>query len=183
MQLNEIENKKTYKVYLDLDGVLADFVKGVKKLIPDYDDTEYQKDPQYRKKMWDAIGDYTKSGGKHWTELDLMPDAMVLWDYVSRHDDIEILSATGDTKTNEYEYSKAKYAAEDQKREWVKKHLGDIKTNIVHRSPDKAKFAAPTHILIDDMQKSIGPWEEAGGIGILHTSAKDTIKKLKKLGL
>jgi len=183
VQSNENVNNVKYKVYLDLDGVFADFVKGVKKLIPDYDDTKYQKDPQYRKKMWDVIGDYTTSGGKHWTELDLMPDAMVLWDYISRHDDIEILSATGDTKTNEYEYGKAKFAAEDQKREWVKNQFGDVKTNIVQRSPDKAKFAAPNHILIDDMLKSIEPWEAAGGIGILHTSAKDTIKKLKKLGL
>jgi hypothetical protein len=47
----------------------------------------------------------------------------------------------------------------------------------------KAAYAKPNHILIDDREKSIQPWREAGGIGILHTSAADTISQLQKLGL
>jgi DNA-binding ferritin-like protein len=38
-------------------------------------------------------------------------------------------------------------------------------------------------VLFDDMQKNIDQWKAHGGIGILHTNAKDTIKKLKDLGL
>ena len=177
MLLEEIKNKDDeqpeYKIFCDLDGVLADFVSGVSKLIPDYDDTKYQQDPKYRKKMWKAVSEYTKNGGKLWGELDTMPDAMVLWDYISKYDTTEILTATGDPK----------YGAGEQKHEWVSKNLGNVKTNIVRQSKEKAQYAAPNHILIDDMQKSIGPWEQAGGIGILHTSAADTINKLKKLGL
>ena len=48
---------------------------------------------------------------------------------------------------------------------------------------DKHKYAAPNHILIDDRMKAIGPWRKAGGIGILHKDTKDTIAKLKLLGL
>ena len=48
---------------------------------------------------------------------------------------------------------------------------------------DKHEYAAPNHILIDDRDKAILPWREAGGIGILHTSANDTIAQLKELGL
>lgn len=177
MLLEEIEDngeaKPQYKIYVDLDGVLADFIKGVCKIVPDYDEKEYQRNPKHRKKMWKAIDDYTKDGGKFWGELDLMPDAMVLWKYVSKYDTTEILTATGDPK----------YGADIQKREWVPKHLDDVKTNTVVHSEDKAQYAEPNHILIDDMQKSIGPWEKAGGIGILHTTAADTIDKLKKLGL
>jgi hypothetical protein len=44
----------------------------------------------------------------------------------------------------------------------------------------KAKFAAPNHILIDDMEKNITAWEAAGGIGILHKNATDTINTLKE---
>jgi hypothetical protein len=44
-------------------------------------------------------------------------------------------------------------------------------------------FAAEGKILIDDMEQTIREWRNAGGIGILHTSAADTIKELKKLGL
>ena len=37
--------------------------------------------------------------------------------------------------------------------------------------------------LIDDMERNIQQWKDKGGIGILHTSAADTIKQLKELGL
>ena len=36
-------------------------------------------------------------------------------------------------------------------------------------------------ILIDDREKNIREWEKAGGIGILHTSTKDTLRKLKRI--
>ena len=36
-------------------------------------------------------------------------------------------------------------------------------------------------VLIDDRQKNIDAWIEAGGIGILHTSAANTINQLKAL--
>ena len=38
-------------------------------------------------------------------------------------------------------------------------------------------------ILIDDFASNIKRWEAAGGIGILHKNANDTIQQLKKLGL
>jgi hypothetical protein len=47
----------------------------------------------------------------------------------------------------------------------------------------KQLFAAPDKILIDDMEQTINEWNKGGGIGILHTSADNTIKELKKLGL
>jgi hypothetical protein len=44
-------------------------------------------------------------------------------------------------------------------------------------------FAGPERILIDDMEQTIREWNNAGGIGIHHTSASNTISQLKKLGL
>lgn len=179
MLLEEIENKEEnepaieYKIFCDMDGVVADFVKGVMKIVPDYNDEQYLKDPKYIKLMWKIIGEYSASGGRLWAELDMMPDAMVLWNYISKYPTTEILSASG----------KPSYGAADQKHEWVNKHLGNVKTNLVRQSKEKAGWAAPNHILIDDMPKSIDPWVAAGGIGILHTSAADTINKLKELGL
>lgn len=162
-----------YKIYCDLDGVLANFIKGVKSLVSEYSDAEYENNAGYRKKMWSAIDKYSKSGGKLWAELDKTPDADILWNYIKKYDP-EILTATG------YE----KYGAGEQKREWFPKNFGPgTKINLVQQSKEKAKFAAPNHILIDDMSKSINPWIEAGGIGILHTSANNTITELKKLGL
>ena len=71
-----------------------------------------------------------------------------------------------------------------EKIRWVHDNLdgfGNIYT--VVSGKDKKEFAAPNHILIDDRPHSIDPWREAGGIGIQHTSAADTIAQLKELGL
>ena len=45
----------------------------------------------------------------------------------------------------------------------------------------KAAFAIEGAVLIDDREKNINAWVEAGGIGILHTSAANTIDQLKAL--
>jgi hypothetical protein len=37
--------------------------------------------------------------------------------------------------------------------------------------------------LIDDRADNIQRWKDAGGVGVLHTSAADTIQQLKELGL
>ena len=42
-------------------------------------------------------------------------------------------------------------------------------------------FAYEGSVLIDDRPKNIEAWEANGGTGIIHTSAAETIKELKKL--
>lgn len=172
-ELNTLQKSNSYVLFLDLDGVLSNFVKGMKKLIPDYSEEKYLKDSKYRSKMWKTVNEYTKEGGKLWAELEVMPDGHQLWDYVKKYNP-EILTATGDPT----------YGAGEQKREWFPRKFGTgTKINIVRKSKEKAQHAASNHILIDDMSKSIDPWIKAGGIGILHTSASNTISELKKLKL
>jgi hypothetical protein len=47
----------------------------------------------------------------------------------------------------------------------------------------KHEFSGKNRILIDDRADTIENWNAKGGIGILHTSANNTIKQLKQLGL
>ena len=54
-----------------------------------------------------------------------------------------------------------------------------VKLNLPY-SHNKQKYAAPNHILIDDRKDLIEEWESQGGIGILHTSTKNTIECLRK---
>ena len=35
---------------------------------------------------------------------------------------------------------------------------------------------------LDDYEKNIKEWEQAGGIGVIYTNAPNTIRELKKLG-
>lgn len=180
MLLEELQNDdgqgpQDYKLYCDLDGVLADFEAGISKVIGEpYSAEKYESDAKYRGRMWQAVGDYQRSafGGELWLELPVLESGK-LWDHIKIHDP-EILSATGNPE----------YEAEPQKHKWVAKHLGsDVVVNLTRKAQDKARFAKPNHILIDDKQKALGPWEAAGGIGVLHTSAASTIKKLEQFGL
>lgn len=159
------------QIACDMDGVLLHFEYGVQKLLPNFVDNS--SDKKMKGKMWKHITMHQKNGGLFWEELPLMPDAMILWDYIKPYNP-EILTACGQKHFN----------AGAQKLVSVAKHFGDhVKVNLVEHAKDKAKFVKPGAILIDDRMKAIQPWTDAGGIGVLHTSASDTIEQLKKLGL
>lgn len=172
-------NSTGFKVYVDLDGVLADFSKGMNKALrtvmgDDFQHSEdhYNRDPHYRKIMWKSLDQYQrKHGGEMWYELDLMPDAHVLWNFVKPLEP-EILTATGQSR----------YNAAEQKRRWVAEKLGHhVTVHTVEHSSHKAQKACPNCILIDDNPKSINPWVEAGGIGILHKNARDSVEQLAQV--
>lgn len=168
MKLNEVFTNN-YKIFVDLDGVLVDFDKEMERI--GFPRHVVEHDKKAKSNFWKTIGAMAKRGQPFWGAMDPMPDAMELWNYVKEYNP-EILSATGHVGN-----------PIEEKNEWVKKHLGDIPTHLVRKSSDKAQYAAPNHILIDDREKSIGPWRAAGGIGILHKNATDTIRQLKELGL
>jgi hypothetical protein len=60
---------------------------------------------------------------------------------------------------------------------------GEYRKLLLYPRAQKMLFANEGKILIDDMEQTIREWKNAGGVGILHTSASDTISQLKKLGL
>ena len=101
-----------------------------------------------------------------------MEDADVLVDFVMAHfKSVKILTACGYTPKD----------AKEQKTAWFAEHYPQIECIVVAKSPDKAAYAHPYAILIDDRSKSIDPWVAKGGIGILHTSAEDTIAQLRAI--
>ena len=67
-------------------------------------------------------------------------------------------------------------------RLWVKNNLPGTKL-ILSQAKDKQNYACRDCILIDDRPSNISQWRASGGIGIFHTSASDTIRQLKELGL
>lgn len=175
--------KKTcdqFEIFVDLDRVLADIGKGLNNIFrvihgrgSIFSQERYEQDSQYKDWMWETCEEYQKRGGEVWYELDMMEDAWDLWDYVKPYNP-KILSATAHAYLN----------AAPQKRRWVAERLGDdVQVFLTLSSAEKARHAAPGHILIDDRPGSINPWIENGGIGILHTSAKQSISELKRLGV
>ena len=158
--------KKDYKIYCDMDSVICDWVKAYEELElsdKDFDDWSSEVGPE---EAWKQIEE--KGGEEFWSEMDWMPDGKELWDYIKKYNPT-ILSTPA-----RYEESKT------GKHKWIKRELGDIPTIL---TKDKHDYADENSILIDDFDKKINNWKGAGGIGILHTDTKDTIKQLKELDL
>jgi 5'(3')-deoxyribonucleotidase len=162
-------------IYCDMDGVLVDIVGGIGKLIgrPDLTNGNFDKIIDPLKKEIDA------KYPNLFAELPWMNDGKKLWSYISRHK-VEILSA----HTTTWQPSSKK-----DKIKWIEKNLRPMPhfSNIVLRSQKKDHATSHNgfvrNILIDDWKKNIIEWESAGGIGIRHRSAEETIAELKKLGL
>lgn len=177
MKVEEVyESKDEFRLFCDLDGVLVAFDKFAREHIldPNQDVRQALHDRGTKRDFWKAVDKWVRAGKPFFGAMDPTDDAFVLWDYIEPYFPT-ILSATGHIHT-----------AKHEKRDWVARHLGDTIAGMalfVRTSSDKAQYAAPNHILIDDRLKSIEPWIEAGGIGILHTSAEDTIEQLKQLGV
>jgi hypothetical protein len=154
------------KIYCDMDGVLADFEKGVA----------------------DMIGG--KFNDKRWPELPLdffhrlepMPDAKKLWGFIGKYDPF-ILTAIPRSSRG----SISARATEDKTR-FMKRWFGVGKDKMYPvQRVNKANFAmdgrdSRPNLLIDDHIKNIQAFQKAGGIGVRHTSASDTIKQLKEIG-
>jgi phosphopantetheine adenylyltransferase len=158
----DVKEKADYKVYCDMDGVLVDFEKGYKELTGE--DASYNTNPE---EFWAPI---TKAGAAFWIKLPWMPDGKQLWDYINPYNP-SLLSAPSREESSKI-----------GKFTWVKRNMPGTKL-ILRSAERKQEFATPNSILIDDRADNIQRWKDAGGIGIHHTSASDTIQQLKKIGL
>lgn len=161
-------------LYIDMDGVIADFAKAVRThLIPEWTEDQAMADKKLNGRLWKGVTQYQRAGGDFWFDMDPMPDAHQLMEYVKKYPH-QILTAAGNPE----------YNAGEQKLRWMAKHFGtNIKVNVVRKAAEKAQFASPSSVLIDDKLKALNPWTQAGGIGVLHISASDSISQLNELGL
>jgi hypothetical protein len=160
-------------IYVDLDGVLIDWIGGYKKisggLTPDEFESKHGK-----KSSFDLVKQY---GVKWWAELEWLSDGKELWDYVYNNFLIcKILTATG--KPGEWSS-----IARKGKHMWLDANLKNVHVSdriIVGSKSEKKQYARPGDILIDDTLVNITDWNGVGGIGILHKNSRSTINHLKE---
>ena len=160
-------------IYCDMDGVVADFHGGLKKMesqlkVAGYKSVQDWLDSPLSDDKWKPI----INNKKFWSTLPLMPQALKLWNYIRPYSP-HILSA----------YSKHDPNCIPGKRAWLRKNLRMTDAPRIHlvRRRDKQKYAKG-NLLIDDLSKNIAEWKAAGGTGILHRSAGQTLAQLKRLG-
>ena len=164
------------RIYIDMDGVLADFEKGIRELC------HMEPQSQNGKRsvilddlMWEAIRKVDHFYGR----LDLMPGAKEMFSRIESAygDKCEIL--TGIPREE-----RGIVTAAQDKIDWTRRLLsGTVKVNTVCRK-DKIRFCTgPEAVLIDDRERTILEWRELGGTGILHVGAGETLEELEKMRL
>jgi len=146
------------KIYMDMDGVLTDFDKQLADLLdrPLDRDWDFGNDP----KIWAKIDEV---GEDYWATMEWIPDGHKLWDAVKKHDPTILSSPSNHVSSIE------------GKKIWLKNNLPGVPYIIEKKKEQHANKEA---ILIDDRKKNIDKWEQAGGIGILHKNAENTIEEL-----
>lgn len=157
--------RKITKVYLDMDGVIADFDRAYVHrfgITP----AEADKGKEFYKHFDEFIAE------RDFAKLPLMQDAQILLSFLdSTGIPVEILSSTSSEKRHE--------PIAEQKKEWLLKHGIIYPVNLVPGKRFKRTYAKPDYLLIDDTGQNIDQWREGGGIGILHTDALTTIGIMK----
>ena len=177
-----------YQIYCDMDGVLVDFVAGTvehitkqlqageaeelkEKIGRDYiiDEDIHVNSPNRNNYVRDYMFKELNNHAEFWENLPWMPGGEELWNFISQFNPYILTAPMG-------------YGSEIGKQAWIDTHLQPSPSK-VFMSHDKFKWAAANHILIDDFTKNTVPWDNEGGISILHTDTSKTIEKLEEIGL
>ena len=166
-EANEIGSST--EIFVDMDGVLADFFTAWAKLM----------------------------GAEHWTKIEDIPSALEkikqtenFWlDLPLTSNAKNLLMLIKDIK-GEYSICSSPLPgdpnSEPHKLEWIEKNLNFFPPKDVIITHDKAKYATTEdgtpNILIDDYGVNIQKWEAAGGIGFKHKDHKfeRTAKNIKQ---
>ena len=168
------EDNKDYYIYLDMDGVVANFDKRFEDLsgmTPSEFISKYDKNA-----FWDLIDEKHKIA--FWRGIEVMPGADRLVNYVAQYP-YEMLTAPS-----------AKKQSVIGKSLWIKDKVGTLYSSqpkVTYKRAKEKHLVKPNltkfDILIDDKPSTIDNWNNAGGTGIFYQSASQVINDLKKLGL
>lgn len=117
-------------LFIDMDGVLVDFYKGVKKHYPDFD----QYEPERQREITSTLSEQIS----FFTALEPVPGAVDAFLQLSKKYDTYILSTPHWHGVNSW----------TEKRIWVEEHLGDAAFKRLILSHNKGLFCG--RALIDD---------------------------------
>lgn len=145
-------------LFVDLDGVLADFDEHYFRNFG----TRLDRNGDEPTDLWANI----RTRPRWFADLPLMPEAVALWDSLRPYQPTVLTGLSAE---------KAPPGSDAQKREWVARYFGADVPVIICRSRHKCRHGKAGDILIDDWKKYQHLWEQMGGVFILHTSVASTV--------
>ena len=150
------------RLFLDLDGVLAEFDRGVQDLLG-MPSAHFEK--RYGiKEFWRRLA----KAPDFYARLPLMPDARELFDAVE-HLTPTILTGL----------PLGKWAA-PQKVAWCEEHFPRVPV-ITCMARDKHRFMDPGDVLVDDRDRHRAAYEAHGVVFVHHKSAKQSLRELSAI--
>ena len=160
-------------VYLDMDGVLADFFGGVEKMygVEHWKQLTNDKTKDLKKEVIDRI-----TGTDFFATLPKFSSADELIDMVKKFTGGKFSINTSPLR-GDHENS-GKY-----KKVWISNNIEQPDEIIVtgrKESYAKDKGTGTPNILIDDRPINIQKWQAAGGYGILYQANRDPLSKVKE---
>lgn len=172
-------------IFLDLDGVAADFVGGFLRLAGLDRVHVFANWAPGASCMFDALGIPEATGWSmvgmggtaFWAELDAMPEGLRLWE------ELRMIAPTTWLTAPPRSMPAAGFAAAG-KVQWLKRQFGPA-FNRYLLGPDKRACAWRTSVLIDDNDRNVEAFKAAGGNAILwpqhwnrHHAVTDCNRKL-----
>lgn len=169
-------------IYLDMDGVLADFDGWIAKL-GHQNECSFIHRPR---EEWtpsqialDKIVVDAMATPGFFRNLEPMPGCHELWNYCKEYDPVVLTARPKDPLSAE--------RVTREKRDWITEQFGPIPDNrfICCLRSEKQDFIGhtqhPHQILVDDLEQNCKDWVAVGGIAIIHTSAESSIKQLEQI--
>jgi 5'(3')-deoxyribonucleotidase len=150
------------RLFLDADGVLADFDLGVHRLLGSKPQAFIAKHGHGT--FWKRLA----TAKNFYGSLPEMPDARRLFDAV-KHLQPTILTGL----------PLGSWAA-PQKVEWAAEHFPGVPI-ITCMARDKHKHMHPGDVLVDDRERHRAEYEAAGVVFVHHKNAEDSLRQLAKI--
>ena len=139
------------QLYCDLDGVLADFEKGIHN--------KFKKYPSELNEvmMWNVL----RKSKTFYENLEWMPEGKALWERIKIFNPIILTGCP-------FNYP----SAVEQKLNWCARELGPHVKVITCKTKEKPKYCKKGDVLIDDRDIIMSEWIDKGGKYILYTEGK-----------
>lgn len=143
------------RVYLDIDGILADFVQGVADLLEQdvpspWPAGEYNIEQVFQHKVWGILTE------EFWANLPLTDEAQDVLGLVNRIDGVHMNLCTSPPPRGAEAFIRGRAS-------WIVDKFGQDSLASTIMVGDKSLLAKPNALLIDDSSSQISAFARAGG--------------------